>query len=346
MATTLQTDMRRIKAALVLLLISVCFNVAAQRAPVPAQVTFAGAGVGSVGYVTVSGSSTVNAEIGRWDTPYPYPDTGEYAPGLQPTGFSTLNIDVDVNDGGVVTFRYFTQSYDAGIYDWFDIVMETPSGSIPIISRLGKPGTAYGTYWASPNIPIVQELDQWRNQRVRFVFRIMQDGWGDQTQGKIINFKVSTCSVAPLTAVTDSDASNFEAGNTIDTSRLTTKTLNGLNCLQAATVSSGGTFKLTSAYRPVAYQAHLREVWDSWKAIKNRTDIECANLKLEIGAEFIKHALLETQRPAVASPHATGIAFDATLSGLPSGTTRDSLAASCGLVRPWPVNDPPHYQPL
>src|SRR5688500_14681698 len=62
---------------------------------------------GGVGYVTHStGTNGVTAEIGRWDTPYPYPDTGQYAPGLQPTGPSILSIAVDVKDGGLASFSY------------------------------------------------------------------------------------------------------------------------------------------------------------------------------------------------------------------------------------------------
>lgn len=54
------------------------------------------------GYVTVqrTADDIIDAQIGRWDTPYPYPDTGQYAPGLQPTGFSIFYVDIDVNDGG------------------------------------------------------------------------------------------------------------------------------------------------------------------------------------------------------------------------------------------------------
>jgi hypothetical protein len=93
----------------------------------------------------------------------------KYAPGLQPTGYSSFAIDIDVNDGGLVTFRYLMQTYDAGRWDWYDILLETPTGTIPIVQRLGKPGNDYGSYWISPSIAISQSLNRWRNQRVRFV---------------------------------------------------------------------------------------------------------------------------------------------------------------------------------
>lgn len=173
-------------------------SVYVHAAAVPATIASIGPGPDSVGFVTYSGTTNINAEIGRWDTPYPYPDTGEYAPGLQPTGYSSLVITINVNDGGLLSFRYMMQTYDAGIYDWYDIILETPTGTIPLVSRLGKPGSAYGSYWRSANIAITESLDAWRNQQVRLIFRVRQDGWGDQTQGQVINLGLRTCDVPPF----------------------------------------------------------------------------------------------------------------------------------------------------
>lgn len=323
-------------------------SVAALEEASDAAIASAGEVPGSVGYVTHSGTDVINAQVGRWDTPYPYPDTGEYAPGLQPTGYSTFAIDVDVNDGGLASFRYRMQTYDAGIWDWFDIFMETPTGTVPIIQHLGKPGSQYGTYWRSPTVTTSQALDAWRNQRVRFVFRVMQDGWGDQTVGELFGFSLNTCDVPPLTPLTDPAAIEFENGNRIDTQNLTAATQAGLACMQNRVAALGGAMTLSSAYRPVAYQDHLREVWDTWDAVRNRQEAECRVVRDETQAEFQNHGLLLTQRPAAGSPnspHARGIAIDATLTGLPVGETRDTVAAFCGMYRPWSGNDPVHYQP-
>ena len=324
-------------------------SVLAQVRPVnEAKIVYVGPAPGSVGFATSSGTTNINAQIGRWDTPYPYPDTGEYAPGLQPTGYSSLAIDIDVNDGGLVSFRYMMQTYDAGIWDWYDILMETPDGTIPIVQQLGKPGSAYGTYWISPTIAISQSLNRWRNQRVRFIFRVMQDGWGDQTQGQVLNFAVRTCDVPPLTPLTDPAAVNFENGNQIDTTQLTAATSAGLGCMQQAVAQLRGGFRVNSAFRPVAYQTHLREVWDTWMAIRNKTSPECDELRREMQAEFQRHQLLVSQRPAAGNPnapHARGLAFDATITNLPAPHTVDTAAAGCNMQRPWPVNDPVHYQP-
>ena len=59
----------------------------------PAVVSDIGEFSGSVGYVTYAGSTVINAEIGRWDTPY----TGEGypMPGVEPEGQSLLYIQID-----------------------------------------------------------------------------------------------------------------------------------------------------------------------------------------------------------------------------------------------------------
>lgn len=106
--------------------------------------------------------------------------------------------------------------------------------------------------------------------------------------------------------------------------------------------------ELVLAYRPVAYQDHLREVWDIWDAVRNRQETECQAVRDEARAEFQSHGLLLTQRPAAGSPnapHARGVAIDATLTRLPAGETPDTVAAFCSMHRPWPANDPVHYQP-
>src|SRR3989344_1111423 len=323
-----------------------------QAAPVvPAKIISVGPTADSIGYTTSSGTDVIDAQVGRWDTPYPYPDTGRYAPGLEPSGFSSLAIDIDVNDGGLVTFRYLFRTYDAGIWDWLDIYMETPTGRVPIVERLGKPGGVYGTYWESPSVAVSQSLDQWRNQRVRFVLRVAQDGWGDQSVGELINFSVATCSVPQLTPIPllDADSQSFEAGNTIRTDRLLMTTRLGMECMQVLTSALGGNSILKSAWRPLAYQAHLREVWDTWDNLLKNKEPACQTLKSQVEAEMQKkHDLAPTMQPGKAgpySPHYTGEAVDLSIQNLPSGWTADSMGAACGMYRPWPQLDPAHFQP-
>lgn len=133
----------------------------------------------------------------------------------------------------------------------------------------------------------------------------------------------------------------FEAGNKINTTNLVDNMKTALNCLQTAVTDAGGTFSLNSAYRPPQYQAHLREVWDKWKLLKNNQDPECADLKKKVNAEFTKHGLLSTQRPAAISKHTQGLAIDVTLS-LPISQFLN-LADGCMLYRPLPQADPVHF---
>jgi hypothetical protein len=334
------------RITLILLAFAVSATVVQAAPVVPAKIISVGPTADSIGYTTSSGTDVINAQVGRWDTPYPYPDTGRYAPGLEPSGFSSLAIDIDVNDGGLITFRYLLRTYDAGIWDWLDIYMETPTGRVPIVERLGKPGSVYGTYWESPSVAVSQSLDKWRYQRVRFVFRVAQDGWGDQSVGEIINFSVATCAVPRLTPLPpDPDTLSFEAGNTIRIDRLLMSTRLGLECMQNLTGSLGGNVTLNSAWRPLAYQAHLREVWDTWRQLKNNEAPECQALKNEVQADFLTHQLVG--EPGAASPfssHYTGLAIDVNIEP-PLGWTAGSVGGACGMYRPWPQLDPVHFQP-
>jgi hypothetical protein len=298
---------------------------------------------GGVDYVTHTvGTNGINAEIGRWDTPYPYPDTGEPAPGLEPDGASTLSIDVDVNDGGIVSFSYQFLTYDAGIYDWLDIYLLTPDSTVALVSQLGKPGGDYGDYWQSALITLTQPLEKWRNQRVTFVFSVQQDGYGDQSAARLYNFAVRSCVVPPLTEITDTDALHFENVDPIDEARLTSAMKTALSCLRQQVAGVSGTLTVTSAYRPPPYQQHLREVWDRWNDLRNLRDPDCEGLRAQVQQEFLRHKLKLAQRPASASgQHTQGQAFDAGWT-LPSGTTIDVLAAHCNLRRPI-VKDPPHF---
>lgn len=313
-----------------------------QQQPQARPATIVSVTPGGVGYVTQSGGANgINAQIGRWDTPYPNPDTGEYAPGLEPDGASTLSIAIDVNDGGLVSFSYLLRTYDAGIWDWLDIYLQTPTGNRVLVNHLGKPGSDYGTYFETPAVALSQSLNDWRDQRVTFVFSVQQDGWGDQTVAELFNFAVRTCQVPPLTPL-DADAQTFEDGNTVDTGNLTADMQTALQCLLGAVAGARGTLTVTSAYRAPSYQRHLREVWDRWNDLRNRREAECQELRTQVQQEFQRHGLLLAQRPAAASAHTRGEAFDANWT-LPAGQNIDTLAAGCQLQRPLPVNDRVHF---
>jgi hypothetical protein len=298
---------------------------------------------GGVGFVTVSSTADgLSAQIGRWDTPYPNRGTGDVAPGLEPSGSSTLTIDIAVNDGGTVSFGYRFLTYDAGIYDWLDIAMITPDGTEYIVGNFGKPGADYGDYWESASIAITRSLDKWRGKHVTFVFSVEQDGWGDQSAARLSNFAIRACGTPALTAITDDDALSFENGNTINTEKLNAGMKTALACLQQSAAARGGSLTVTSAYRPLAYQIHLREVWDRWSDLRNSRDPDCDMLRSQVETEFKKHGLQLTQRPATTSAHTRGEAFDARWT-LPPGTLIDTISVGCDLKRPFIDKDPVHF---
>lgn len=295
------------------------------------------------GYISSSSSSNgLSALISRWDTPYPGGPNGPPAPGLEPSGRRIFNIDVDVNDGGLASFGYGIATYDAGIYDWFDIYLETPTGTVSLVNRLGQPGSTYGVLFVSPVVSRSVNLNPWRGKRVRFVFAVTNDGWGDQTQGRLIGFNLSTCTVAPLTPITDPVALAFEAGNTVNTTNLQANMQTALSCVRSAVNAAGGSLTVNSAYRPPAYQQHLREVWDKWDLLRDMRTPECAELRTQVQAEFTRHGLLVTQRPATATgAHTTGSAIDMG-SSLPAASFA-TITTGCSLYRPLPATDPVHY---
>jgi hypothetical protein len=165
--------------------------------------------------------------------------------------------------------------------------------------------------------------------------------------------KKPTCSVAPLTPITDPIVQQFEDGDNIDTEHLNARTKAGLTCMKDRVSELGGEFHLESAYRPITYQAHLLEVWKAWdkfRALAKKGDRrpECVDLETHVKEEFSRHNLLPTQPPAranPAAPHPNGNAIDANITKLPAGETVDTVADFCDMKRPLKGNDPIHYQP-
>jgi hypothetical protein len=321
----------------------------AEGAPKITEVSQAG-----VGYVNYSfDGSTVNANIGRWDTPYSGQDE---IPGVEPDGASILRVDVDVNAGGRAIFNYGLLTYDAGIYDWYDITMVTPQGSVPLVSKLGKPGDSYGSYWLSAPVPLAIDLNPYAGQHIYFIFSVQQDGWGDQTQGSLTGFSVSDpCPIPDLTPFTDPVALMFEAqnGNIFDIADTSSGIRSGYACLADSIRNHKGTVTPSSAYRPPQYQSHLREIWQKLDALRKISSPDCANRMQKISNEAAKHQILGLAiSPAGPSgTHTQGLAVDLNwgpnkyVNTLPDGTFIDDLANACGLYRRL-VTDPIHFEEL
>jgi hypothetical protein len=168
---------------------------------------------------------------------------------------------------------------------------------------------------------------------------------------------VPACTVDPLPAISDPAALDFEArsgiGPVVDLEGLTPRTNSALTRFQGLVARHGGSMMLTSAYRPERYQEHLSDVWHKWMdELRNNTDPACADLKAQVGEEFVRHQLLPSQHPVPVSDHTLGIGFDAAVQ-LPLTTTRarrrlrvslDRLAHLAGMMRPDIRRDPVHYR--
>jgi D-alanyl-D-alanine dipeptidase len=158
------------------------------------------------------------------------------------------------------------------------------------------------------------------------------------------------CGVTPLLAIADDEALAFENGTSPDTGDLRPAMAGALEKFQRLVSLVGGIFELKSAYRPPAYQAHLQAVWVKWMLeLRNNPEPGCQMLRSQVGEEFARHCLLETQMPVTSSDHTRGLAFDATVI-LPRAAwlkkrrvSLDRLALLAGVQRPDILRDPVHF---
>ena len=144
-----------------------------------------------------------------------------------------------------------------------------------------------------------------------------------------------------MAAITDPDAIRFENGDNIREDRLEATTATKLQCLRSAVTARGGVLSVNSAWRPQAYQNHLREIVDKLAAIdKHRSKPACKVIYNELVSEKSRHGLGTVV--GLTSRHTLGTAFDANWTGI-STVQLDLLAAACNLSRPI-LNDPIHFE--
>lgn len=263
-----------------------------------------------------------------------------------------------VRAGGIGSFADYpvTRTFDAPIASLRVFIVGGQADDIGYVgSRLvtNIPGQCAGVGAVTGEQEVTDQVTV-NGDTASFLLRAQENcccwtGWGSATQGDRANARFrwevtleGDCEVPPLTPITDPDAIAFEQGNRINLDGLNAQMKVALSCFQQATAAAGGSVSVTSAYRPPAYQAHLREVWDRWQLLRNNRDEGCADRRSEVRAEFQGHELLLTQRPALTSAHSRGEAFDANVT-LPPGVTVDSVAVGCNLYRPLIERDPVHF---
>jgi len=162
------------------------------------------------------------------------------------------------------------------------------------------------------------------------------------------------CSVAPLPEIVDAEAVRFENEDGPDTGGLLPAMAQALERFRRLVTSAGGTFDLKSAYRPLAYQEHLQQVWFKWmRELRFNRQPGCQAMRAQVEDEFTRHKLMPTQMPVTDSDHTRGIAFDAAVM-MPRVVVRtkkrrvslslDRLASMAGLRRPDIRRDPVHFK--
>lgn len=163
------------------------------------------------------------------------------------------------------------------------------------------------------------------------------------------------CRVEPLPEILDAEAVQFENQDGPDTGGLLPAMAKAMEKFRKLVTSAGGTFDLKSAYRPLAYQEHLQQVWFKWmRELRFNRQSGCQALRAQVYDEFTRHKLMPTQMPVTDSDHTRGMAFDAAvlLPRLVRTNKRrrrvvislDRLALQAGLRRPDIRHDPVHFK--
>ncbi|KKW43755.1 MAG: hypothetical protein UY97_C0008G0004 [Parcubacteria group bacterium GW2011_GWB1_57_6] len=152
---------------------------------------------------------------------------------------------------------------------------------------------------------------------------------------------VTACPTPSLSAITDPLASQMEAGDAV----VWTNTDPRLqSCANQFIGRVGG--RVTSAYRPQAYQTHLWEIRDRWctQGLKTNANAVCQSLKNSVSTEVTKHFGSTWSCGAVGSTsrHTAGTGVDIGGINHASVSVQEAAAASC---LDWAnyADDPYHY---
>lgn len=155
------------------------------------------------------------------------------------------------------------------------------------------------------------------------------------------------CPVAPLTQISDTEFSKYETGPyakapDVDPSRVTQATIDGAQCIIREAANEKIPARINVGYRPPAYQAHIREVYDKWQQLKDNTNSTCAQVKEEVRREWERHGPFAHQ-PGKTSNHPSGKAMDIWMKDY---SKADTIAARCNMKRPLGAADRVHFEPI
>ena len=160
-----------------------------------------GAGFAAI-VATYATDGTYSARLGRWDAVYSGGANGPPV-GNEPFGYDFMYQDVQLPAAGppplllgtiTLTFDYHVLTYDAALYDWFDMFVEDPTtGSVlaTVANRDGRPGGNWGDYYDVGQKSVTYDLTSLAGRKVRLWFGTRQDGYGDQTTTFIDNVRIN-----------------------------------------------------------------------------------------------------------------------------------------------------------
>jgi hypothetical protein len=175
----------------------------------------------------------------------------------------------------------------------------------------------------------------------------------------------STCPLTALTTVTDPQAQQMENGTKVIWTSSDPNVQANLNALQTAFSAAqtllsqkGDSITVNSVYRPLAYQAHLYDIYQHALQLKNNTSASnnssCSSLISALQAEETKHGVCANSgsgsclvaAPSCSAPHVLGIGIDLSLSGPVGLSAVNALLQSNNVNLQWRAlsGDPVHFQ--
>lgn len=297
------------------------------------------------GYSEVYQTSTGwNGDLGRWDCEYAN-GYGCDNPGgscAEPIGPSRMEVVIDVAEGGQIIFDWSFFTWDNKQTDTLDAYIYYGGVKTFVISGFGNPAACPGALWSVPRKTTVVDLAPWAGKTVSFNIDVWQDGFGDQTQGRVRNLEIGSCPVPPLTPLSADPMTQYlESHGGIETDHLSQAMKDALQCLMDQALQAGGVVNLRAGYRTQEYQLHIREVWEKDRKLRTVDSAACDALRQALDAELAKHGPFRHRPAGSAGFHTKGTAIDVSFGGPIDG---NALAHLCGLCRPLPLDDKVHFE--
>ncbi len=176
---------------------------------------------------------------------------------------------------------------------------------------------------------------------------------------------VGQCPMVALTPITDPQAQAMENGQTVLWNSSDPNVQKNLDAVAAAYAklqsvlsqpSIGDSVSVSSVYRPLAYQAHLYDIYQramDYQLHPNYTSYpDCNTVISQLQAEEQKHGICYGSHPCLVaapsscSPHVRGVAIDLIISGPFGYSALNPILSSNNVGLVWKAlpNDNPHFE--